>query len=183
MEPDVTNVRSAYWHTEGLNGAIQIHVIKRILIVPDSCRRVRYFITHKPNPIVTWIALDMVYCCTSSRPSDDRRLHTHGRSSCRKGEKRGPAAHRELTIGGIVIHVALPWVGLTPSVFSRTYVLSFGKISRALILRRDEIARCHRDPVRRASVVVARVIVRIRWEGTCEGVRPRARTDAVLVIV
>src|SRR5438067_13278823 len=103
----------------------------------------------------------LVYCCTSSRTSDDRRLHTHGRSSCRKGEKRGPAAHRVLTIGGIVIHVALPWVGLTPSVFSRTYVLSFGKISRALILRRDEIACCHREPVRRASVVVARGMVGI----------------------
>ena len=81
------------------------------------------------------------------------------------------------------MHVALPRVGLTPSVFSRTYVLSFGEISRALILRRDKIAHCHRDSVRRASVAVARVIVRTRWEGTRERVRPRSRTDAVLVIV
>ena len=104
-------------------------------------------------------------------------------TSWRKGENRGPTAHRELTIGGIVIHVALPWVGLTPSVFSRTYVLSFGKVSRALILRRDEIACCHRDPVRRASVVVARVIIGGRWEGTCKGVHPRAGADEVLVII
>ena len=183
MEPDATNVRSAYWHTEGLNGAIQVHVIERILIVPDPRRRVRHFIAHKPNPIVTWIGLDLVYYCTGSRPSDDGRLHTHGRSSWRKGERRWPAAHRERTIGGIVIHVALPRVGLTPSVFSRTYVLRFGKISRALILRRDEVAHRHRDPVRRASVGVTGVIVRSRWEGTCKGVRPRARTDGVLVIV
>jgi hypothetical protein len=61
--------------------------------------------------------------------------------------------------------------------------LSFGKISRTLILSWDEIAHCHRDSVRRASVGVARVIVGSRWEGTCEGVRPRARADAVLVII
>ena len=79
--------------------------------------------------------------------------------------------------------ISLPGMGLTPNVFSRTYVLSFGKISRALILRRDEVAHCHRDSVRRASVGVARMIVRSRWEGTRERVRPRARTDAVLIIV
>ena len=90
MESDATNVRSsAYWHTEGLNGPIQVHVIERILIVPDPRRRVRHFIAHKPNPIVTWSGLDLVYCCSSSRPGDDRRLHTHG----------GPVGEKEKDVG------------------------------------------------------------------------------------
>ena len=76
-----------------------------------------------------------------------------------------------------------PGMRLTPSVFMRTYVLSFGKIGRTLILSWDQIAHCHRDSVRRASVGVASVIVGSRWEGTGEGIHPRARTDAVLVII
>ena len=51
----------------------------------------------------------------------------------------------------------------------RTYVLSFGKISRTLILSWDEVAHCHRDSVRRAGVGVARVIVGGRWEEPVKG--------------
>ena len=76
MKSDVTYVNSsAQRHTEGLNGAIQVHVKKRILIVPDSSGGIGYFITHEPDAIDTRIGLDLVYC--RACPSHDGRLHSH----------------------------------------------------------------------------------------------------------
>ena len=59
----------AYRHTEGLNSAIEVHVKEGILIVPDARRRVRYFVAHKPNAVVTRIGLDLIDCCTRSCPA------------------------------------------------------------------------------------------------------------------
>ena len=48
---------------------------------------------------------------------------------------------------------------LAPGVFMRGNVLRFGKIGRARILRWIQVAGLHQDSVRRASVVVAGVVV------------------------
>ena len=88
VETDVTYINSsAQGHTEGLNCAVEVHVKERILIVPDSRRRVSYFVAHKPHPIVTRIGLDLVDCCAGSCPGLDSRLHSHGDTSWRKVEK------------------------------------------------------------------------------------------------
>jgi hypothetical protein len=44
-----------------LDGAIQVHVKKSILIVPAVSRRVGHFVAHVPDAIVTRIRLDPGY--------------------------------------------------------------------------------------------------------------------------
>ena len=76
----------------------------------------------------------------------------------------GPPLTVELTIGSVVIHVALPWMRLAPGVFVRSDILRFGEIGGAWILRWDPsrslstMTRCD-TPV----VAVAAVIVGGRW--------------------
>ena len=63
MKPDVTDVDSgSQWHAEGLNGAIQVLVIKSVLIVPNASSRVGHLVTHEPDAIVARIRLDLIYC-------------------------------------------------------------------------------------------------------------------------
>ena len=70
MKTDVTDVHSgSQRHTKGLNRAVEVLVIQGILIVPDSGSGIRYFVTHKPNTIVTRVGLDLVYCRTRAMPS------------------------------------------------------------------------------------------------------------------
>lgn len=105
MKPDVTDVDSrSYGHGEGLNPAIEVLVIERILIVPDSSRRAGYFVAHEPDPVVSRVGLHLIYCGTG--PSHNSRLHSHCGEQGGKCES-GSAAHAVLTIGSIVIHVAL----------------------------------------------------------------------------
>jgi len=78
-------------HTEGLNRTIEIHVIQRVLVVPDSRSRVRHLIAHKPDAIVTRIRLNLIYCGT--RPSHDGRLHLKGQANRRKCEKARATAY------------------------------------------------------------------------------------------
>ena len=59
---DVTDIDSrSQRHAEGLDGAVQVHVKKSILIVPHSSREVCYFVTHVPDAIVARILLDPSY--------------------------------------------------------------------------------------------------------------------------
>ena len=53
-------------------------------------------------------------------------------------------------------------------------ILGFGVIGRARILRWVQVAACHRNPVRCASVTVAAVIVCSRWEDAGKWIHPRA---------
>ena len=115
-----------------MDGAIEVLVIERILVVPHSSRRISYLITHKPNPIVTRVRFDLVYRRAS--PSHDGRLHSHGVGDWRKCEI-GYSGHAILTVGSVVIHIALTWVTLAPCVFVRCYVLCFREISRPRIER------------------------------------------------
>ena len=62
MEIDVTDGDSrSYGHRKGLNRTIQVHVKKRILVVPDSWLGMGHFVTHVPDAIVTVIRLDLGY--------------------------------------------------------------------------------------------------------------------------
>jgi len=128
---------SSQRHTERLNSAIQVLVIERVLIMPDSRRRVGHFVTHKPDPVISGIRLDLVHYCAPERlPSLNRRLHAHGGAGKRKCVAVPAAADVKPTIGGVIIHVALSGMTLAPGVFMWSYILAFGKISRARVLRR-----------------------------------------------
>ena len=54
MKSDVTNVgASAQRHTEGLDRPIEVLVIQRILVVPDSSSWIGDFVSHEPEAIVS----------------------------------------------------------------------------------------------------------------------------------
>src|SRR5205085_11202137 len=61
-----------------LNGAIQVLVINRVFIVPNTWGGVRDLIAYKANPIDSWNWLDLSNGCSS--PSFDCRLRLDGRS-------------------------------------------------------------------------------------------------------
>ena len=56
----------------------------------------------------------------------------------------------------------------------RANVGGFTEIGRPRILRGDQVTRLYPDPVRYVVVHVAGVIVRVRWEGSCEWIYPGA---------
>ena len=72
----------------------------------------------------------------------------------------GPPLTLLLTVGNVVIHVALARMTLAPGVFVWDHVLRFGKIGRTRVLRRDQVTRLHQNSVRRYVMNVAAVIVR-----------------------
>jgi len=184
VESNVTYVNSgAEGHAEGLNCAVEIHVKERILIVPNASRRVSYLVAHKPNTIVTRIGLNWVHCCARTCPGLDSWLRSHRATGWRKAKIRRAAGNRELTIGEIVKHVALAWMRLAPREFMRADVGGFAKVGRAGVLPRDQVTRLHQDSVRYAVVIVAAVVVRVRWERSGERIDPCTRTDAALVAI
>src|SRR5882724_10535824 len=63
MEPEVTDIRATHWHAKGSNSTIEVLVVKRILIVPDSGRRVGHLVTHEPDSIVARVGLHLCHCC------------------------------------------------------------------------------------------------------------------------
>ena len=157
MKFDVSEVRlGCDGHSEGLDGAIEVHVKDRIVVVPDTGRRVGHLVTHKPEPVVARVRLLLRHGRAS--PSHDGRLHSNGRCDGRKCEVGCPA-DRELTIGSVVKHVALIRMRLAPGVLVRTKISGFAKISRTRILCCVQIADVNPDSVRHAIVMVAGVIV------------------------
>jgi hypothetical protein len=173
MEPDVTDVSSnSQRYAEGLDAAIEVLVIQDILVVPHSERWVGDFVTHKPDAIVSWVRLDLIYC--RARPSHDGRLHPERGADRRKCKIAWTAAHSKLTIGDIVVHVALPGMRLTPGIFTRRDILCVGEIGRAGVLRWVQVAHCHCHSMRCAGVSVAGMIVRARWERAGKRIYPGA---------
>jgi len=179
MKPYITHGNTRpQWHTEGLNPAIQGLVINRVLVMPDSSGGICDFEANKPNAIGSWNRLDLVD--RRSGPGLDRRLRSHRGSDGPKGETAG-ASHTELTVGDIVVLVALPCVSLAPGVFMGSDVLTFGPVGRAHIQVCVQVARCHRDPVGRPCMGVARVVGGSRWEGTGKGIDPGTRPQPTLL--
>lgn len=141
---------------EGLNSAIKVLIIDGVLIVPHAVGRACHFITDEENAIVTRIRLDLVHCC--AWPSHDGRLRPHRGADSRKRKIGRAAANSKLTVRGVVEHIALARVRLTPRVLVRSDILRFGEKGRTGILRWIQVARRHRDPVRCASMHVTGVI-------------------------
>ena len=103
--------------------AIQVLIIDRVFIMPDAGRWVRHLVGNERAAIDSRRGLDRVD--GRSRPGIDGRSHAHRGANRRKGEARR-AADIETAVGDVVIHVALPRVGLAPGVLMRGDVLRFG---------------------------------------------------------
>ena len=174
-----------------MNRTIQIHVKERILIVPDSSRRISYSIAHEPDPVVTGIGLNLGYRGASIRPSLDGRLHSHRVTGLIEYEIGRPAANRKLLIGEIVKHVALVRMGLAPGVLMRGDVGGFSIITGAWVLSWDQIRHVSQDSMRHTVVAMANVVVGSGFAVFIGSARkipgkridPRARTDAVLIAI
>ena len=163
MKFDVADIDpSSYRHAERLNRAIEVLVIKRVLIVPDASRWVGHLVTDEENAVaVRWGSrswLDLIYRC--ARPGFNGWLLSHGRANRAKTEIRRPATHGVLLIRGVVVHVALVRMSLAPGAFMRDDIFRFGKIGRARIPCRNQVTGLHQNPVRSCVMTVAGVIVR-----------------------
>ena len=183
MKPDVRDVYTRpKGYAERLDGAVEVLVVNRVLIVPDAGTWICHFGTHKPNTIVSRIGFSLNH--GRAGPGPDCWLLSHGRASGAKGEVCRSATHVIPLVGGIVVHVALAWMTLAPGVFVRDDVFCLSKIGGARVLRRDQVIRFHQNSMRRYVVNVTAVIVRLRtWENTGEWIDPGARTDAPLAAV
>lgn len=85
VEADISYVHSrSHRHAEGLNSAVQVLVVERVLVVPNTGRRIGHFITHKPDAIVTRVGLDLIYRGSRDSPSRDGGSHPHCSSNRRK---------------------------------------------------------------------------------------------------
>ena len=132
MKADVSDVDTRpQGHTKRLNSSVQVLVIQGILIVPDSGSWIGHFVSHEPEAIIARIRLDLVYC--HACPCHEGWSPPDGRTGEGKRERRSNAGYANRTIGGVVVHVALPWMRLTPCVFMRSDILRFGEVRRALI--------------------------------------------------
>jgi hypothetical protein len=154
-----------------LNPAIKILVIDRVFIMPNPGGRVGHFVGNEGTSVGARDGLDWVDRCSS--PGIDGRGHPYGRSNGRKAETRR-ARDGEPAVRRIVVHVALPGMGLAPSVLMRSDVLRFGVVRRAWIQRGVQVAPLHQKPVRYASFRVARVLRCTRWKGTGKRIHPSA---------
>jgi|SRR6266496_5366868 len=102
--------------------------------MPDSGSRIGNLVTHEPDAVVWRIGLNLVHC--GARPCQNGSLHAHGGAGRRKCVVVPAAADVKPTVGGIIVHVALPGMRLAPGVLVWSDVLSFAKIGRARVLRR-----------------------------------------------
>ena len=181
VKPEVAHYDStSQRHSEELDRAIQVHIIDGIFVVPDARVGPRHFIGNEGAAIDSRLRFDRID--GRSSPGIDGRVHSHG--GCRGGKSEARAASNiKLTVGGIVVHVALPGMGLAPGVFVWAQVLHFGVISCAWVQGRVQVATLDQKPVRCPCVRVAGVVQGGRCEGARKGVYPGARTQAVLVRV
>jgi len=59
-----------------LNGTIEVLIVERVLIVPDTIRGVGYLVAHEPNAVVPWVRFDLIY--RGAGPGHDGRVLSHG---------------------------------------------------------------------------------------------------------
>ena len=104
---------------------------------------------------------------------------------CTKTKRLVNSKYAVLTVGCVVIHVALSRMTLAPGAFVRDDVIRFGKICRNSIQRRIQVVNVNENSVRRYVVTVAGVIVRgiARRQISRERIGPGARTDAELASI
>lgn len=181
VKADVTDISSRQdRNTERLDRPVEIFVIQGILIVPDSRSRIGHLVRHKPKAIIAGIRLELAHC--RACPCHERRSPQDG------GRKRGKceagcAADAVLSIGNVVIHVALPGMRLAPCVLMGGDILGFGEVGRALIQVLVQIVGFNPDPMRHTVMRMAAVVVRRRWICASERIDPCARSNAGLAAV
>ena len=100
--------------------------------MPYPCVWVRNLATHEPDTIVSRVRLNLDQRGAGARPCRDGGPSPDGGTNGREIKVRG-AAHRELAIRDVVIHVALTGMVLAPDVFMRGHILRFSEVGRALI--------------------------------------------------
>src|SRR5215831_9601937 len=126
MESDICyRCAASQRHVERLDGAIEILVMDGVFIMPHAIHRPADFVDNECSPIHAGFWFDRYTCC--SRPSIRRGGHSHRRANTGEGEVCRPS-HIETPIGGVVIHVALPSVRLTPGILVRAVILSFSVV-------------------------------------------------------
>jgi len=140
-----------------LDGAIEVLVVERVFIVPDTGAGVRHFKAHIPDAVVSRVRLSPNH--RRAGPGHDRWLLAHGGARGAKGEGCRAATDVIPLVGSIVVHVALARMTLAPGVFVRDDVLRFGKIEGALVLGRNQVTRVHQHPMRCCVMNVTAVIV------------------------
>ena len=148
--------------------------------MPDSWTWVGHFVSHKPKAIVARIRFDLIQCracpCHEGRSRPDRGAHS-GKCETRR------AADAELAIRNVVVHIALPGMGLAPCVFVGSDILGFGEVRRALIQVLIQVIDFNSDPMRYTVVRMAAVVVRRGWVRSGKRIDPCARTDAGLAAI
>ena len=113
---------------EGLDGPIQVLIVDGIFIVPHAGIWSCHLVTNPENAVISWIRFAFVYSCAS--PSHDGRLLSHRVAHEIKVERLVDSNYAALTVGGVVIHVALVRMTLAPGAFVRDDVFRFSKIGR-----------------------------------------------------
>ena len=91
-----TDVRYVYpWskrYNEGLDAAIKVLVIERILIVPHASGWVGHVVTHKPNTIIAVLRFDLIY--GRACPGFNGWLLTHGAAHGTKTKRLVDSSYR-----------------------------------------------------------------------------------------
>src|SRR5438046_361599 len=131
---------AAQRHTEELDRAIKVLIMDGVFIMPDASHWARHFIDYESAAIDSRLGLDS--STGRSRPRTGRRGHSDRNANGRKGETRR-AGDIVTAIGGIVVHVALPGVGLAPGVLMWTIVLNFEVVGRAHVHRCIQVSGIH----------------------------------------
>src|SRR5262249_26643861 len=101
----------------------------------------------------------------------------------RSKSEKGGTANNELPIRGVVIHIALTGMRLTPGVFLWRVVLRFSIVSSACVLRRVQVALFDKNAMGGRGVSMSGVVSSRRWKSTGKRIHPGARPhQAVLSI-
>src|SRR6266446_8021340 len=120
VEPNIAQRDSASQrHTEGLDRAIKILIMDGVFIMPETSDWARHFIDYESAAIDSRLGLDR--STGRSSPCTGGRGHSYRGANGGESETRR-AGDIVTAVGGIVIHVALPRVGLAPGVFMRAVV-------------------------------------------------------------
>src|SRR5436190_467430 len=99
--------------------------------MPDSSGWIGDLIPNESDAINCWSRLDLVN--RRAGPGHDRRLHSHCGPDGIKGKRTAGTDCTELTVGDIVVLVALSRISLAPGVFMRSDILAFTEVSRAWV--------------------------------------------------
>ena len=181
VEPKIAQGDSASQrHAEGLDRTIKILVMDGIFIMPNSGGGIRHLIDHVCAAIDARLGLDRR--TGRANPRTGCGAHADSDANGGKGETRR-AGDIVPAVGGIVVHVALPGIGLAPGVLLQKIVLHFGVIGRAYIHRRDQISLFNQNSVRCARMSMAGVVLRAgaHGKGTSKWIYPRSRAQRATI--